>query len=177
VETFSKEEQNAITSADSTSFGGVPLLCSITLAKSKGLTYSQQLLLSQLELRQEENDEIRQKENGLQPGISLRCLNCHCCIKHLNSKSNLFTDVISAHAHFDTCAFTSDKVASAIRDVGRTKNQSKVDHMEFYCQFLARVYGLCDETSLGGGQQVIFQDSKDRLGSCVNNNTALEIKE
>lgn len=175
LETLSKEK-NAITSADSTSFGGVPLLCSITLAKSKGLTYSQQVLLSQLELRQDGKDEIRQG-NGVQPGISLRCLNCHCCIKHLNSKTDLFTDVISAHAHFDTCAFTSDKVACAIRDLGRTKNQSKVDHMEFYCQFLARVYGLCDETSLGGEQHVIFQDSKDRVESCVNNNIALEVKE
>lgn len=155
VETMPNNEQNC---SNTTPFGGVPLLCSVTLAKTKDLSDRQKILLSQLEFMQEELDAGQaNNNNGLHP-ISLRCMNCHRRIVTLRSKNSLSRDILSTHAHFESCAFTPEKVAGAIRGAVQENSKSEMDHMESYCQFLSQVYGMCDEKISNGEQYVIFEN-------------------
>lgn len=142
-------------------FGGVPLLSSITKSKSERLTYFQTVLLSNLELYEEDGTET----NDLKP-VSLRCQNCRCWTMRLRSKDSLYkATTISAPEHLKHCAFTHDSVARNLGSVLREHLNDKMDPLKLYCHFLGKVYGMNDYKAVNGQQMVVFSDSDYRLGN------------
>ena len=156
-------------------FGGVPLLNSFSTKLSSSLRYCQKMLLTNLEIFQEQSSEPAASRP-----IYLRCQNCNTTTegwaKKLRSKKDFYKQTMLAHVHFKSCSGTSEKDKETISNVANTFSSSEGDPMRVYCRFLVQAYGLEDNASKKDDTCVVFSNSIYKIGEVSGKNLFLELK-